>query len=49
MNKKKFNALKEKGYNMLDHRTRKLTGIDKKTWWKLIFVNEQTRKRRLYK
>jgi len=39
-----FEALKEKGYNMLDHRTRKLTGIDKKTWWKLIFVYEQTRK-----
>lgn len=36
-NKKTFNALKEQGYNMLDHRTRKLTGLSKKIWWELLF------------
>jgi len=37
--KKIFETLKQQGYNMLDHRTRKLAGISKKDWWKLIFQN----------
>ncbi len=35
--KELFEDLKQQGYNMLDHRTRKLTGISKKNWWELIF------------
>lgn len=36
----KYNQLKAQGYNMLDHRTRKLTGISKQDWWILIFQSK---------
>tara|TARA_R110001592_G_scaffold361964_2_gene674395 strand:- start:4718 stop:4882 length:165 start_codon:yes stop_codon:yes gene_type:complete len=32
-----FESLKEKGYPMLDHRTRKLAKISKKQWWQMLF------------
>ncbi len=35
-----FDKLRDEGYNMLDHRTRKLTGISKQEWWILIFQSK---------
>ena len=35
-----FDKLRDEGFNMLDHRTRKLTGISKQHWWQLIFQSK---------
>tara|TARA_Y100000593_G_scaffold50465_1_gene95049 strand:+ start:2919 stop:3038 length:120 start_codon:yes stop_codon:yes gene_type:complete len=35
--REKYEDLKMKGYDMLDHRTRKLSGISKQDWWIFIF------------
>lgn len=35
--REKYEQLKMKGFNMLDHRTRKLSGISKQDWWILMF------------